>query len=74
MANQSQNPGSDKPADAATGGTKPHAAGSGSSTADPGNTRGQQPRAGKNGQASPPQTPDADDQIDLDSQDSPKGH
>jgi hypothetical protein len=58
MSNQSQQPGSGKAGDAVgTGMKKSHAAGSGSSTGDPGNPRGPQPQAGKNSQAPQPGTP-----------------
>jgi hypothetical protein len=69
MGNQPQNPGFDKADDAAgSGAKKSHAAGSGSSTGDPGNPRGPQPKAGKNGQPRPetavtpqdPNPPEAD--------------
>jgi hypothetical protein len=64
-----QNLGSDKRADAVgKGAKKSHAAGSGSSTGDPGNPRGQQPKAGESGQAPLPATPAGDDDINLGSQ------
>jgi hypothetical protein len=66
MGNQSQNQGSGKTS---------HGAGSGSSTADPGNPRGQQPQGGKAAKGGQPlrQATDGaspDDHIESGSQDS----
>jgi hypothetical protein len=74
MAKRSQNQSPDKAADAVgRRARKAHAAGSGSSTGDPGNARGRQPSASKSGQAPLPATPPSDDDIDLGNQDPHKG-
>ena len=76
MAAQSQNQGAGKAGEpTGTGAKNSHAAGSGSSTGDPGIPRGQQPQDGKAAKGGQPlrQATDGaspDDHIESDSQDS----
>jgi hypothetical protein len=64
MAKQSPNSGADKAAGVSSGVKKPHAAGSGSSTGDPGNRRGPQPKAGESSPASQTQAPVTSPDLD----------
>ena len=76
MGNESENQGLDKAGDAVrTGAKTSHAAGSGSSTGDPGNPRGPQTEAGERSQASrnPASGASPDDHIELGTQNPQKG-